>query len=193
MTARMTDLTPCAANPHPYDVLIDGHSGWARRSAIEEARHMCGLCPIMAACHTEHRGEPWEEAVRGVPMKAQAAARRRRGSRRPRDDYDEARVIRRAHGERISLSVSEAAEVVRRLFIGGHTLADIRRITGLKPERYVKGAAVAGGVVSDEFSPCGCDVPNPRWCAWNGPCCDECGHPGADHAGCSCQNAEAKP
>ena len=31
---------------------------------------------------------------------------------------------------------------------------------------------------------CGCVV-HPRWCAWNGPCCDSCSH-GADEAHAEC-------
>lgn len=28
----------------------------------------------------------------------------------------------------------------------------------------------------EEDEDCGCDVPHPRWCAWNGACCDACTH-----------------
>ena len=30
--------------------------------------------------------------------------------------------------------------------------------------------------IDDEDEPCGCDVTHPRWCAWNGACCDNCTH-----------------
>lgn len=43
------------------------------------------------------------------------------------------------------------------------------------PEGYAE-------VLADE--PCGCDV-HPRWCAWNGPCCDNCSH-GHEEAHAEC-------
>ena len=36
----------------------------------------------------------------------------------------------------------------------------------------------------DDDEPCGCDV-HPRWCAWNGPCCDDCSH-GHEEAHAEC-------
>ena len=37
----------------------------------------------------------------------------------------------------------------------------------------------------DEEDNCGCPVTHPRWCAWNGPCCDSCSH-GSEEAHADC-------
>lgn len=51
---------------------------------------------------------------------------------------DDARIERRINGDRtVRLHRGESVEVVRRMLAAGHTQADIRRLTGLKPERYL--------------------------------------------------------
>jgi predicted transcriptional regulator len=51
--------------------------------------------------------------------------------------HDDARIERRINGDRtIKLHKGESVEVVRRMLATGHTQTAIRRITGLKPERY---------------------------------------------------------
>lgn len=52
--------------------------------------------------------------------------------------YDESRVQRRIDGDRsVRLHRGETVEVVRRMLADGHTQSAIRRLTGLKPERYM--------------------------------------------------------
>lgn len=52
--------------------------------------------------------------------------------------YDESRVERRINGDRsIRLHKGESVEVVRRMLADGRTQNEIRRVTGLKPERYL--------------------------------------------------------
>ncbi|HEY3559629.1 MAG TPA: hypothetical protein VGL05_19305 [Kribbella sp.] len=51
---------------------------------------------------------------------------------------DDARIERRINGDRtIRLHRGESVEVVRRMLADGHTQNEIRRLTGLKPERYM--------------------------------------------------------
>jgi hypothetical protein len=35
---------------------------------------------------------------------------------------------------------------------------------------------VRAGNDFEDDEPCDCTVPHPRWCAWNGACCDDCTH-----------------
>jgi hypothetical protein len=52
--------------------------------------------------------------------------------------YDESRVERRINGDRtVRLHKGESVEVVRRMLADGHSQNEIRRVTGLKPERYL--------------------------------------------------------
>ncbi len=44
----------------------------------------------------------------------------------------------------------------------------------------------------EDDEPCGCDVPNMRWCAWNGPCCDRCSH-GYEEAHADCCGTAFRP
>lgn len=54
-------------------------------------------------------------------------------------NYDEARIRRRMLGDRsIHLHKGEPAEVVRRLLEKRWTANEIRRRTGIKPERYIR-------------------------------------------------------
>jgi hypothetical protein len=41
------------------------------------------------------------------------------------------------------------------------------------------GAERLWQAVWEDDEPCGCAV-HPRWCAWNGPCCDICSHLAAE-------------
>ena len=52
-------------DPTPYDVLIDVVSGPAHRAAVNEARQLCGRCPIQTACLSREAqaGERWALAV----------------------------------------------------------------------------------------------------------------------------------
>lgn len=52
--------------------------------------------------------------------------------------YDESRVQRRINGDRsVRLHRGESVEVVRRMLADGHSQNAIRRLTGLKPDRYM--------------------------------------------------------
>lgn len=44
------------------------------------------------------------------------------------------------------------------------------------PENVDRELTPGCPVHDDEDEPCGCVVPHPRWCAWNGACCDRCTH-----------------
>jgi hypothetical protein len=51
---------------------------------------------------------------------------------------DESRIERRINGDRsVRLHRGESVEVVRRMLADGHNQSEIRRLTGLKPERYM--------------------------------------------------------
>ena len=67
---------PCATNPAPYDVLIENEGGRYERIAAAEAKALCDRCPLMDACHTEHRDEGWVKAIRRVPRPMSTEAMR---------------------------------------------------------------------------------------------------------------------
>lgn len=62
-TDRDEVRTPCLGAQDTYDVLMDRRGGPEWHYAIDEARRICGSCPIMAACFRENRDEMWVRAV----------------------------------------------------------------------------------------------------------------------------------
>lgn len=64
-------MTPnCLGRWYVYDVLIDHSSGPVPRHAVDEARTICGGCPLMVACLREHRTEKWAQLIVGARLPA---------------------------------------------------------------------------------------------------------------------------
>ena len=55
--------TPCLGAEAIYDVIHDRRGGPEWNYAIDQARTICGGCPIMAACFRENRDEEWVRAI----------------------------------------------------------------------------------------------------------------------------------
>lgn len=58
-----TDATPCEGKWYIYDALIDYRGGPIFRTAIREAREICGTCPIQLKCLRDNREETWARAI----------------------------------------------------------------------------------------------------------------------------------
>lgn len=63
----------CLGNWWPYDVLTDLTAGPTFESARQEAKNICGGCPLFATCLSDNREEPWARAIMGLPRSAKIA------------------------------------------------------------------------------------------------------------------------
>lgn len=64
--------TPCLGSPQAFDALIDHTSGPVPRHVVNEARTICGGCPLMVACLRGHRTERWAQLIIGARLPAKS-------------------------------------------------------------------------------------------------------------------------
>ena len=161
--------------PWCFDVLQDYTWGPRFDKALPQAQILCATCPMAATClrDPENRKEPWRLAVLGrskpgptkhascgtrggyskhrrqgeVACAACKAAENARNQERSRKRHpDESKILRRMAGEQVRVTGAEASEVVRRMFLAGMSMTEIRKVTRLKPERYWRASEL--GVVA---------------------------------------------
>ena len=59
----------CEGNSRPYDLLHDYISGPIYNAAVNEARTICGTCPLQQTCLRENRDTVWVQALIRGPQR----------------------------------------------------------------------------------------------------------------------------
>lgn len=107
---------PCAGRWFVYDVLVDQASGPVFRSALAEARSICGGCPIQTGCLSRalDEEEPWAQAVVGT----------KRARRVPTPHAQKRPHVSEMMRAKHARANTERADALRRLAAEGATRAD---------------------------------------------------------------------